>query len=268
MEEVSLDCDTITVSIVNQPIRDVINAMSSEPSSEAVETLTLEELTQRVGMSVRNIRFYTTKGLIPPPERQGRSGVYTTDHVVRLELLQELQSHGFTLAAIERYLGAIPADAPPETVAMHRAMLAPWSSESSVVLDRAELCRRTGRVLSDEDLAHLVEYLLIEPAGTDQWLVNISYLPTGLGLLDLGFPVEAAKRTREIYRAHGRALAEELSEVFRTLVRPAYEETGASPEQIREIIERIKPLSIASLVVSYEEAVEDMRRESAARRTR
>ena len=78
--------------------------------------LTLEELTDRVGMSVRNVRFYTTRGLVPPPIRRGRSGFYSADHVARLELVQELQSHGFTLAAIERYVAGIPESAPrPKT---------------------------------------------------------------------------------------------------------------------------------------------------------
>ena len=66
--------------------------------------LTLDELADRVGMSVRNIRFYTTRGLVPPPLRRGRSGYYTADHVARLELVRELQAHGFTLAAIEKYV--------------------------------------------------------------------------------------------------------------------------------------------------------------------
>ena len=71
-----------------------------EESVESLrELLTLDELTTRVGMSVRNVRFYTTKGLVPPPIRRGRSGYYTPDHVARLELVQELQSHGFTLLA-------------------------------------------------------------------------------------------------------------------------------------------------------------------------
>ena len=43
--------------------------------------LTLEELTERVDMSVRNVRFYTSRGLVPPPLRQGRSGYYSHDHV-------------------------------------------------------------------------------------------------------------------------------------------------------------------------------------------
>src|SRR6478752_3867327 len=119
------------------------------------ELLTLDELTNRVGMSVRNIRFYTTRGLVPPPIRRGRSGYYSTEHVARLELVQELQSHGFTLAAIERYVAGIPDTATPEDIALHRTMLAPWQSEPPLLLSRAELDRRAGRALTDEDLATL-----------------------------------------------------------------------------------------------------------------
>ena len=54
--------------------------MGTTSESGAVGLLTLEELTARVGMSVRNVRFYTTKGLVPPPIRQGRSGYYRYDH--------------------------------------------------------------------------------------------------------------------------------------------------------------------------------------------
>ena len=31
--------------------------------------LTLDELCERVGMSVRNVRFYTSRGLVAPPIR-------------------------------------------------------------------------------------------------------------------------------------------------------------------------------------------------------
>src|SRR3954471_4678362 len=118
---------------------------------EAVGTvtlLTLEELTERVAMSVRNIRFYTTKGLVPPPIRRGRSGYYSADHVARLQLVQELQGHGFTLSAIEKYVAGIPADATPEDIALHRAMLAPWMADSWEELGRADLERQAGRRLT------------------------------------------------------------------------------------------------------------------------
>ena len=69
----------------------------------ATDELTVEELSSRTGISVRNLRFYTTKGLVPPPTKRGRSAVYNGEHVARFELLQELQGHGLNLSAIERF---------------------------------------------------------------------------------------------------------------------------------------------------------------------
>ena len=100
------------------------------------ELLTLDELTTRVGMSVRNVRFYTTKGLVPPPIRRGRSGYYSPDHVARLELVQELQAHGFTLSAIERYVADIPARRHPGG---HRA--APHDAGAVAGRRRRSRCR-------------------------------------------------------------------------------------------------------------------------------
>ena len=59
------------------------------------------------------------------------AGYYTHDHVARLQLVQELQGHGFTLSAIERYVTEIPDDATPEEIALHRTMLAPVAGAMS-----------------------------------------------------------------------------------------------------------------------------------------
>jgi DNA-binding transcriptional MerR regulator len=233
-----------------------------------VTLLTLEELTERVAMSVRNIRFYTTKGLVPPPIRRGRSGYYTADHVARLQLVQELQGHGFTLSAIERYVAGIPAGASPEDIALHRAMLAPWMADSWEDLSRAELDQRAGRTLSASDLETLAALGVVEPAGRGRFRVSMSQLGVGLGLLDLGYPIEAARAAAQVYAVHGRAIAEELYELFRTKVWPVYKEQGVSPETIQEVVERLKPLSIASLVQAYETGMDELRRTNIAKRAR
>jgi DNA-binding transcriptional MerR regulator len=232
------------------------------------ELLTLDELTNRVGMSVRNVRFYTTKGLVPPPIRRGRSGYYTPDHVARLELVQELQSHGFTLSAIEKYVANIPRDATPEDIALQRAMLAPWQHENPIEMTRAELDKRAGRPLTDEDLATLTALGVVFKGRRSRYQVAVSQLSVGLGLLDLGFPLEAALAAADVYAAHGREIAEELYDVFRTKAWPVYKESGTSPERIREVVERLKPLSIASLVQAYESAMDETKRAGIAERAR
>jgi len=232
------------------------------------ELLTLDELTNRVGMSVRNIRFYTTKGLVPPPIRRGRSGYYSSDHVSRLELVQELQGHGFTLSAIEKYVAGIPADATPEDIALHRTMLAPWQADLPVEMSRSELDKRTGRDLTDDELATLAALGIVLRTGRGRYEVAVSQLSVGLGLLDLGFPTEAAIAAADVYAEHGRQIAKELNELFRTMVWPVYKESGASADKLREVVERLKPLSIASLVSAYESAMDETRREAVEQRSR
>ena len=230
------------------------------------DLLTLEELTTRVGMSVRNVRFYTSKGLVPPPIRRGRSGYYSPDHVARLELVQELQSHGFTLSAIERYVAGIPADATPGDIALRRTMLAPWQADQPVEMSRGDLEHRVDRTLAPRDLETLTALGIITPSGSDRYTVAVSQLSIGLGLLDLGFPLEAAKAAAEVYTKHGHEIAQELYDVFRRMVWPVYQESGASPETVQAVVERLKPLSIASLVSAYEAGMDQTRRDNIASR--
>ena len=239
-----------------------------DPAAAANALMTLDELTQHAGMSVRNVRFYTTKGLVPPPIRRGRCGYYAAEHVVRLEMVRELQAHGFTLAAIEGYMARIPAGASPETIALHRAMMAPWMAELPETISRKELARRAGRPLSDDDLDTLNALGIVYPAKQGKFQVTVAHLSVGVALLDLGMPFEAALAAQDIFTAHGRAIADELTELFRTQVWPAYKENGASPEQLRELVEKFKPVTVAALVTAYESAVNETKRETVARRTR
>jgi len=136
-----------------------------------------------------------------------------------------------------------------------------------VEMTRTELGKRTGRRLSDDDLATLGALGIVRPAARGRYEVAVSQLTVGLGLLDLGFPTAAANASAEVYAKHGRQIAEELHEVFRTMIWPVYKEAGISPDRLQEIVERLKPLSVASLVAAYEAAMDETKREGIARRT-
>ncbi|MGH8986819.1 MAG: MerR family transcriptional regulator, partial [Acidimicrobiia bacterium] len=66
--------------------------------------LTVDELARRAELPVRTIREYQTLGLLPPPARQGRVGVYGASHVARLGLIRRLQARGYSLAGIRDLL--------------------------------------------------------------------------------------------------------------------------------------------------------------------
>ncbi|PSO46976.1 MAG: MerR family transcriptional regulator, partial [Actinobacteria bacterium QS_8_72_14] len=64
----------------------------------------VEELARRCGLTVDTIRFYQTRGLLPPPAREGRHAVYDDAHVERLERIRALKGQGFRLEMIRRTL--------------------------------------------------------------------------------------------------------------------------------------------------------------------
>ena len=103
--------------------------MSVERASNPRDELyTVDELAASTGMTVRTTRYYAGLGLLPPPSRRGRMAYYTVEHRARLDLIRALQDHGFTLAAIEKYLGRVPVDASVEDLALQRAMLTSWGT--------------------------------------------------------------------------------------------------------------------------------------------
>ena len=73
-------------------------ANGTEPS------LTIDQLAQRTGMTVRNIRAHQSRHLLDPPDVRGRTGYYGRAHVERLELIRRLQADGYSLDLIGRMI--------------------------------------------------------------------------------------------------------------------------------------------------------------------
>ena len=68
------------------------------------QRLTLEDLSAATGMTARNVRAYQTKGLIPPPTRQGRRSVYSGEHLRRLQAIERARARGASLSLIASHL--------------------------------------------------------------------------------------------------------------------------------------------------------------------
>ena len=64
----------------------------------------VEQLAHAADVAVDTIRYYQRKGLIAPPERKGRTAVYSEDHHRRLMTIRQLSASGFTLAQIKQLL--------------------------------------------------------------------------------------------------------------------------------------------------------------------
>src|SRR5215207_10814329 len=112
-------------------------------SAPAEAHLTVEQLAQETGMTVRNIRNHQSRGLLPPPDVRARIGYYGPQHVERLRLIREMQADGFNLEAIRRLLSEGVADS---FFGLKRAATAPFETEPAEIISAEELLERFGEV--------------------------------------------------------------------------------------------------------------------------
>ena len=105
--------------------------------------MTIRELAERTGMTVRNIRAHQTRGLLPPPVVRGRTGYYNEEHVARITLTQEMQADGLNLEAIRRVLDSADGSA-SAIFDFTRALRVPFEEEAPEIIDVEELSKIWG----------------------------------------------------------------------------------------------------------------------------
>ncbi|MFJ3982065.1 MerR family transcriptional regulator [Streptomyces fungicidicus] len=230
-------------------------------TTETEQPLTIDELAARAGVTVRTVRFYGTRGLLPPPViGPRRVGHYGEEHLARLELIEELQSRGMTLAAIERYLGQLPPGLSARDLAIQRAVVASWAPGAVEAVSLRELERRAGRALDEEDLERLAAMGVVERAGGsspdgEDFRVDAGLLRLGVELLDMPLSHETLLAARTALVEHSRAAAHDLSRLLRDAV------AEREARDVRSLSARMHPLVVQALLTTFQRSLREELRE-------
>ncbi|MFE2961042.1 MerR family transcriptional regulator [Nocardia tengchongensis] len=67
---------------------------------------TIDELARVAGTTVRSVRVYHERGVLPPPEVRGRTGYYGVEHLNRVRTISRLLDRGIKLNGIKELLAA------------------------------------------------------------------------------------------------------------------------------------------------------------------
>jgi DNA-binding transcriptional MerR regulator len=219
------------------------------------ELFTVDELAAVTGLTVRTTRYYAGLGLLPAPARRGRMAYYTQEHRARLDLIRALQDHGFTLAAIEKYLGRVPLDASVEDLALQRAMLTSWGGGKRETMTRRQLETRARRPLDDADLDWLEKTYAIRREGD-----RFELLPpfdVAMQLAELDLPAASMEEAAEAINRHMDALADELTHLLRTRVLAPFREgehTEADKAAFEQTVSRLRQLTLEAVVAGFQRA--------------
>ncbi|MFE0042315.1 MerR family transcriptional regulator [Streptomyces albireticuli] len=210
----------------------------------------IEDLAHRSGATVRTIRAYQDRGLLPKPERRGRANVYRDTHLARLRQISGLLDRGYTLASIKELLEAWDAGRGLGGVlGLVAEVDGPWSDETAERITRAELDGRFGGEPDEAAVDDAVELgVLVRVPGTeDAFLVpSPRELGVAVELHKAGVPLLAISghlrelRTQVEYIA-GRFLDFTTEHVFHQYFdHPPSDEAAA---EAASLVRRLRPLA-------------------------
>ncbi|MFJ4931028.1 MerR family transcriptional regulator [Streptomyces sp. NPDC088736] len=222
--------------------------MSDEPAGAVYR---IEDLAHRSGATVRTIRAYQDRGLLPRPERRGRANVYGDAHLVRLRQIADLLDRGYTLASIKELLEAWDTGRGLGGIlGLVAEVDGPWTDERAVRISRAELAERFGGSPDDAAVADAVELGVLEPVpgSADSFLVpSPQELAVAAELYAAGVPLSAISGHLRELRAKVEHIASRFLEFTTEHVFARYlgehQPSDAEAAEAASLVRRLRPLA-------------------------
>ncbi|MFE4697758.1 MerR family transcriptional regulator [Streptomyces sp. NPDC056738] len=222
--------------------------MSDEPGGVAYR---IEDLAHRSGATVRTIRAYQDRGLLPRPERRGRANVYADAHLARLRQIADLLDRGYTLASIKELLEAWDAGRGLGGIlGLVAEVHGPWTDEEAARISRTELVERFGGRPDDAAVAEAVELGVLEPVPGDEdtFLVpSPQELSAAVELHRAGVPLSAITCHLRELRGQVEHIASRFLEFTTEHVFARYLEerppSDADAAEAASLVRRLRPLA-------------------------
>jgi DNA-binding transcriptional MerR regulator len=225
-------------------------------AAETDGKMTIGELARRTGMTIRNIRAHQTRGLLPPPEVQGRTGYYNEEHVARIELTREMQAEGLNLEAIRRVLESTGGSS-KEMVDFARAVRAPFEDETPEIFSAKDFATEWRVDVVDEKLLKRAEKLgalRVLPDGQVE-VISPRLHRAAARMIEFGISPEAAVAVAAKLHEHADAVARAYVDLFTEQIWEPFDKAGRPEEdwhKVLEALEALRPLASDALLAMFQ----------------
>ncbi|MFF4696717.1 MerR family transcriptional regulator [Streptomyces chattanoogensis] len=210
----------------------------------------IEELAHLSGATVRTIRAYQDRGLLPRPERRGRANVYGDAHLARLRQIADLLDRGYTLASIKELLEAWDAGLDLGGVLGLVAEIdGPWTDEKASRISRADLDTAFGGTSDEAAVAEAVALGVLEriPGHDHEFLVpSPQELAVAAELHSAGVPLLAISgHLREVRGQVEHIAARFVDFTTEHIFRPFLDHppTDSEAAEAAALVRRLRPLA-------------------------
>lgn len=176
---------------------------------------TIDELAQMSRTTVRNIRAYQDKDILPGPEKRGRIGVYSRSHLARLDLINGLLDRGYSTANIKELLDAWQTGRElSDVLGLERALTQAFASEKPRTYTVPELVKKFGlRSVNKSLLDAAVDLQLLKRQGNKFVTDSPALIDAGEQLIKLGMSFDEILDLMRLLRGNVQRAADGLVEI-------------------------------------------------------
>jgi DNA-binding transcriptional MerR regulator len=207
----------------------------------------IEDLAREGGTTVRNVRAYQDRGLLPRPRRQGRVSLYDDGHLGRLRLIGQLLERGYSLVSIKELLDAWDGGRTLGGVlGLVTEPTGPWSDETPGRMTRAELIAMFGGLSDPVALTGAMRLGLLEPEDDSLTVFRVPSpreLAVGAELHAAGVPVAAVTEQLRMLRAAMEHVAEGFGRLMEAHLLPA----DGDADETADMVRRMRPLALRAV---------------------
>ena len=222
-----------------------------------VEWRTIDELARVSGVTVRNIRAYQARGLLPPPQVRARTGYYGPGHEARLELIKELQGEGVKLDVIKKLLDTTGGST-EQVVRFIRTVRSLFAVEDRQIVTLAELVERFSE--TDPNLVKRAQKmgLLTEIADGQYEETSPRLMAAAQAMTEMGIPMTRSLDVVDQLRQHADGIAKVYVDLFLGEVWQPFDAEGRPDDQwprLYEVIGNLRKVSGDAMLAVLELAV-------------
>ncbi|MCP2337998.1 MerR family transcriptional regulator [Actinomadura rupiterrae] len=211
----------------------------------------IDELARAAGTTVRNVRAYQDRGLLPPPRLEGRVGFYDDSHLARLRLIGKLLARGYSSVIIKDLLAAWETGRDVgDVLGLEKVLTDPWSDELPGLVTLDELIATFGPGRNDDqvadDLDRAIRLGFVEPDGDHFRVPSPRLLHVGAELVAAGIPLDAVFDIAQQIRDDCDVIAGRFVDLVHEHVFRRLEDgpvpTGEELGEVAEVVRRMRPL--------------------------
>lgn len=251
-----------TLSFIAQHVPGFSQPPKKTADSSQPREYTIDELARAADTTVRNIRAYQDRGILPPPELRGRKGYYFDNHLARLRVIAGLLDRGYSLSSIKELITALENGIDlRHLMGLESALTSPWTDEEPQLVPMTKLLKMFGKSLTPEALIRAGELDLMKPEGNMVQVRSMRTLRAGAELVATGIPLEDLLDIVRMLRGNVERVANELVKLVGTHVLSNYETEELPPTdefpKLADLVWRLRPLAEMAVHAELARAMEN-----------